>query len=78
MKNKNEQQKNPRQLKQKLMATLSMLLIATILLTTASYAWLVLSVAPEVTGISTNVGANGALEIALLKEKVKKPVNLMV
>lgn len=56
-------------LKRKLMAALSMLLVAAILLTATSYAWLVLSVAPEVTGITTNVGANGSLEIALLNSE---------
>lgn len=75
MKKKNEQQKTPQQLKRKLMATLSMLLIATILMTTTSYAWLVLSVAPEVTGITTNVGANGALEIALLNTTTRNNLN---
>lgn len=75
MKEKNEQQKNPQQLKRKLTAALAMLLIATILMTTTSYAWLVLSVAPEVTGISTNVGANGALEIALLNTTTRNNLN---
>lgn len=63
---KTKEQKSPQQLKRKLIATLCMLLVATIMLTTTSYAWLVLSIAPEVSGITTNVGANGALEIALL------------
>lgn len=75
VKKKNEQQKAPQQLKRKLMAALSMLVIATILLATTSYAWLVLSVAPEVTGISTNVGANGSLEIALLTTNTRQNLN---
>lgn len=60
------QQERPQHLKRKLTSALAMLLVATILMTTTSYAWFVLSTAPEVTGISTNVGANGSLEIALL------------
>lgn len=52
-------------LKSKLMATVSMLLVSAILLTNVSYAWFVLSTAPEVAGVPTTSGANGALEIAL-------------
>ena len=55
-----------RNLKKKLWAAFVMMLIGAILVGTASYAWLVLSTAPEVTGIDTSVGANGSLEIALL------------
>lgn len=53
-------------LRQKLMSAFAMLMIATILMTSTTYAWFVLSTAPEVTGIETQVGANGSLEIALL------------
>ena len=48
-----------------------MLLISSLLMGTTSYAWFVLSTAPEVTGISTNVGANGSLEIALLNAETR-------
>lgn len=61
-----KQTQQPQHLKKKLTSALAMLLVATTLMTTTSYAWFVLSTAPEVTGISTNVGANGSLEIALL------------
>jgi hypothetical protein len=43
-----------------------MLLVAAILMVSTTYAWFTLSTAPEVTGITTQVGANGNLEIALL------------
>ena len=56
-------------LRAKLLSTVAMLLVASTLLVTSSYAWFVMSTAPEVTGIETQVGANGALEIALLNEK---------
>lgn len=56
-------------LRAKLMSTVAMLLVASTLLVTSSYAWFVMSTAPEVTGIDTQVGANGALEIALLNEE---------
>lgn len=59
-------QEKPHVLKKRLMASLSMLLIASIMMSTTTFAWFVLSTAPEVTGIETQVGANGSLEIVLL------------
>ena len=57
------------QLKQKvarkLTATIALLLVAAIMLGTSTYAWRVLSTAPEVREIKTTAGANGYLEIAL-------------
>ena len=73
----NEKQKNTGFLKRKLLAAVSMLLVSTILMTATSYAWLVLSVAPEVTGITTNVGANGALEIVLLTTETRENLDLI-
>ena len=49
----------------KLYAVISLLLVTVLLLTTASYAWLTISRAPEVSEVSTTLGANGNLEIAL-------------
>lgn len=66
MKRSKRKPAKPMHLKRKLLSALSMLLVSTILLTTTSYAWFVLSTAPEVTGITTNIGSNGSLEIALL------------
>lgn len=71
MKNKERKQERPIALKRKFMSALAMLLISTILMTTTSYAWFVLSTAPEVTGIETQVGANGSLEIALLNTETR-------
>ena len=56
----------PSDIRKKFTAALVMLLIAAIMLVASTYAWFTLSTAPEVTGITTNVGANGNLEIALL------------
>ena len=53
-------------LKQKLISAAALLLVSSIMLVSSSYAWYVLSTAPEVSNIKTQVGANGALEIALL------------
>ena len=55
-------------LRSKLISTVALLLVASSLLVTSSYAWFVLSTAPEVTGIQTQVGANGSLEVALLNQ----------
>lgn len=52
-------------IKSKLLAAVVMLLVATIMVVSSTYAWFTLSTAPEVTGISTAVGANGALEMLL-------------
>ncbi len=51
--------------KKKLMAAVAMLLVACIMTVSSTYAWFTLSTAPEVKGITTTVGANGNLEIAL-------------
>ena len=58
--------KMPGSMRQKLMAAAAMLLVAAILLVSSTYAWFTLSTAPEITGITTSVGANGNLEMALL------------
>lgn len=52
--------------KKKIIVTLTLVIVCLALLISASFAWLSLSRTPEVTGIETNVGANGSLEIALL------------
>ena len=54
--------------RKKLMGAVAMLLVASIMVVSSTYAWFTLSTAPEITGISTSVGANGNLEIALLKD----------
>ncbi|MBQ5327638.1 MAG: hypothetical protein J6J15_00455 [Oscillospiraceae bacterium] len=52
-------------LREKVTAVAFLLAISVIMLTSASYAWLTISRAPEVTAVSTNIAANGSLEIAL-------------
>lgn len=64
-------------LRKKLMAATSMLLVAAIMLVSTSYAWFTLSTAPEITGITTSVGANGNLEIALLNNDTYADENLI-
>ena len=45
-----------------------MLIACLSLLVSAGYAWLTMSLVPEVSGINTHIGSNGSLEIALLNE----------
>lgn len=51
--------------KAKLVSAVCMLLVAATMVVSSTYAWFTLSTAPEVSGITTAVGANGALEIRL-------------
>jgi len=52
-------------LKAKLMASVGMLLVAIIMMSTASFAWFTISTSPEIANITANITANGNLEIAL-------------
>lgn len=56
-------------LKKKLVAATAMLLVSAIMMVSTSYAWFVMATAPEVSNIKTQVGANGALEMALLSRE---------
>jgi hypothetical protein len=58
----------PASIRHKLSAAVCMLLVSSIMLVSSTYAWFTLSTAPEVRGITTNVGANGNLEMALLNK----------
>lgn len=52
-------------MRNKLFAAIAMLLVSSIMMVSTTYAWFTLSTAPEIQGITTTVGANGNLEIAL-------------
>lgn len=71
MKERTYDEKSHYALKRKLMSALALLLLSCLLFTGVTFAWLTLALAPEVSGITTNVGANGALEIALLKAETR-------
>ncbi len=60
-----QQSKKMASLRKKLFAAIAMLLVACIMAVSSTYAWFTLSTAPEVKGISTTIGANGNLEMAL-------------
>ena len=61
----------------KLLLVLVLLIFSAAILSFASYAWIVLSVRPSVEGISTNIGANGALEMALLTDETYENTELI-
>lgn len=52
-------------LKERVLAAALLLVMSVAMLTSASFAWLTISRAPEVKGVNTTVAANGNLEIAL-------------
>jgi len=52
-------------LKTKLMASVAMLMVATVMISSASFAWFTISTAPETSGVTTGLATNQALEIAL-------------
>ena len=53
-------------LKERVVAVALLLVISFTMVVTTSFAWVVLSRSPEVTGVSTTVASNGNLEIALV------------
>lgn len=65
------------ELRERVIAVALLFAMSASMLGTASYAWLTLSRAPEITGMSTTVAANGNLEIALAQgltsEELKPP-----
>jgi len=71
----NQANRRKRDIKTKLMAAVSMLLVSSIMMVSSTYAWFTLSTAPEVKGITTAVGANGNLEMALLPKDGSTPGN---
>ncbi|MBQ3192140.1 MAG: hypothetical protein IJO21_06125 [Oscillospiraceae bacterium] len=54
-------------LRERVIAVALLLAMSASMLTSASYAWITLSTAPEVSGMATTVAANGNLEIALVQ-----------
>ncbi|MBQ3507854.1 MAG: hypothetical protein IJA91_04815 [Clostridia bacterium] len=52
-------------LKERIVAVALLLVISLTMVTTTTFAWVVLSRSPEVTGVTTNIASNGNLEIAL-------------
>ena len=60
-------------MREKLSAAGLGLLVAAVVAVSATFAWITLSRAPEVTGVATTLSGNGALEIALSKPDGSQP-----
>ena len=60
-------------LKEKVAAVALLLVVAIAMSTTVTFAWLVLARAPELSGVSTSLAANGNLEIALVGPEGYRP-----
>ena len=54
-------------LKERVFAVALLLVMSVAMMTSATFAWITLSRAPEVSNVTTNISANGNLEIALVK-----------
>ena len=66
-------------MRERVIAAISLLAVALTTMASATYAWLVLSQNPEVTGLQTTIAANGNLEIALANgETITIPANSQV
>lgn len=60
-------------IRERIVASAMLLMVSLSMVVSASFAWYTLSVAPEVSTISTTVAANGNLEIALVGPEGDKP-----
>lgn len=68
-----------KQKKKMVIAAAALLTVCAILLVSSSFAWIALSRMPEVSGMSTNIGSNGSLEIALVNtDSYIDPSNIAV
>lgn len=61
------------ELRERVVAVALLLAMSASMLASASFAWLTLSMAPEISGVSTTLAANGNLEIALVGPEGNEP-----
>ena len=61
------------ELRERVIAVALLLAMSASMMASASFAWITLSAAPEVTGMQTTVAANGNLEIALAQGSTSAP-----
>lgn len=61
-------------LREQVMAVAILLIMSISMMVSASFAWITLSRAPEMTGMQTTVASNGNLEIALAQGLTKDPI----
>lgn len=76
-KKKKRRIKVPLFFKRKVFITTMLLVCSGIMAVMATYAWFILSTAPEVSGVTTTVGANGSLEMALLTNETGANTSLI-
>lgn len=60
-------------LRERVIAVALLLAMSVAMMTSATFAWLTISRAPEVSGVNTTVAANGNLEIALVDSEGSRP-----
>ena len=65
-------------LKERVLAVALLLVMSAAMMTSATFAWLTLSRAPEISNVTTNVAANGNLEIALVRPDGSEPAESAV
>lgn len=65
-------------IKERIVAAALLLAISIAMVTSASFAWITLSRAPEVSNVSTSIAGNGNLEIALVAPDGSVPLESMV
>jgi hypothetical protein len=63
--------------KRKMFMAAMMLICSGVLAIVATYAWFILATSPEITGITTTIGANGSLEMALLSDTTYENTTLI-
>lgn len=65
-------------IKERIVAAALLLVISVAMVTSASFAWITLSRAPEVSNVTTSIAGNGNLEIALVAPDGSVPLESMV
>lgn len=60
-------------MREKLAMVAMLFIMSAIMLTSATFAWVVLSTSPEVSGMTTTITSNGNLEIALVDDEGNEP-----
>lgn len=63
--------------KRKVFIVTMTLICSAIMVGMATYAWFILATAPEVKGVTTTIGANGSLEMALLNNETAENTSLI-
>ena len=60
-------------IRERIIATLMVFAFSIIMMTMSAFAWVTLSIAPEMSGMKTTIAANGNLEVALVNGVKREP-----